>query len=152
VVDDRERRRLYDALVAVLGEEQAATMMELLPPVGWGDVMRHADGVALRAEMTALRASLEGQMAELRASLEAQMAELRAELRGETAELRAELRGEMAELRGEMAELRGEMAELRGEMAELRGRVGALVPKMVLANIGLAATVFGLTLAAAKLA
>jgi predicted nuclease with TOPRIM domain len=148
VVDDRERRRLYDALVAVLGEEQAATMMELLPPVGWGDVMRHADGVALRAEMTALRASLEGQMAELRASLEAQMAELRAELRGEM----AELRGEMAELRGEMADLRGEMAELRGEMADLRGRVGALVPKMVLANIGLAATVFGLTLAAAKLA
>jgi hypothetical protein len=123
VVSDRDRRALFEGLAGLLGEERAATMMELLPPVGWGDVMRQADGVALRAEM----------------------AELRSELRGEMAELRSELRGEMAELRGEMA-------ELRGELARLEGRVAGLVPKMVVANIGLAATVFGLTLAAAKLA
>jgi hypothetical protein len=116
VVSDRDRRALFEGLAGLLGEERAATMMELLPPVGWGDVMRQADGVALRAEM---------------------------------AELRSELRAEMAELR---SELRGEMAELRGELARLEGRVAGLVPKMVVANIGLAATVFGLTLAAAKLA
>jgi hypothetical protein len=134
VVSDRDRRALFEGLAGLLGEERAATMMELLPPVGWGDVMRQADGVALRAEM-----------AELRSELRAEMAELRSELRGEMAELRSELRGEMAELRGEMA-------ELRGELARLEGRVAGLVPKMVVANIGLAATVFGLTLAAAKLA
>lgn len=145
MVSDRDRCRLYEGLVQVLGEECAAAMMELLPPVGWGDVMRQSDGVALRGEMAELRAQLRGEMAELRAELHGEMAELRAELREEMTELRSELRGEMAELRSEVA-------ELRGELARLEGRVAGLVPKVVLANIGLAATMFGLTLAAARLA
>lgn len=116
MVSDRERRRLHDALAGVLGDEQAATVMQLLPPVGWGDVMRRSDATALRAEVTAVRANLEGQMAELR------------------------------------AEVNGQVAEIRAELIRLEGRVAGLVPKMVLANVGLAATVFGLTLAAARLA
>ena len=53
--------------------------MELLPPVGWADVARQSDLVAVRGEM--------------------------AEIRGEIGGLRGELKGEMAEIRGEIAKL-----------------------------------------------
>ena len=76
MVSDQDRRELYMALEQQLGGGPAATMMELLPPVGWADVARQSDLVAVRGEM--------------------------AELRGEMAELRADLRGEIAELRGEV--------------------------------------------------
>ncbi|HTJ76161.1 MAG TPA: hypothetical protein VL337_12455 [Acidimicrobiales bacterium] len=76
MVSDQDRRELYQALEQQLGGGPATTMMELLPPVGWADVARQSDLVAVRGEM--------------------------AELRGEMAELRAELKGEMAELRGEL--------------------------------------------------
>jgi hypothetical protein len=77
MVSDSERRALYDAAYASLGPGPAATLMDLLPPVGWADVARQGDLTALRGEM--------------------------AEVRGEMAELRAELRGEMAEVRGQIA-------------------------------------------------
>lgn len=92
MVSDQDRRVLYASLSQTLGEHPAAVMMELLPPVGWGDVARQSDLVAIR-----------GEMAELRGELKGEMTELRAELKGEMAELRAELKGGMAELRGEMS-------------------------------------------------
>ena len=79
MVSDQDRRELYEALERRLGEGRAATLMELLSPVGWADVARQSDLVAVRGEM--------------------------AELRGEMAELRAELRGEIHGLRGEVAGL-----------------------------------------------
>jgi hypothetical protein len=86
MVSDQDRRELYEALERGLGGRPAATMMELLPPVGWADVARQSDLVALRGEM----------------------AQLRGELKGEV----AELRGEMGGLRGEMGGLRGELSKL----------------------------------------
>jgi len=85
---EAERRNLFVALEESLGPAPAATLMEFLPPVGWGDVARRSDVDALRSE-------LRGEMAELRG----EMAELRSELKGEVAELRSELKSEMAELR-----------------------------------------------------
>jgi hypothetical protein len=76
---DHERRQLFVALEESLGRGPAGTLMELLPPVGWADVARQSDLVAVRGEM--------------------------AEIRGEMAELRGELKGEIAEVRGEIAKL-----------------------------------------------
>jgi hypothetical protein len=73
-----------------MGAEKAAIMMDLLPPVGWGDIATGADLEALRAEMR-------GGFAELRGEI-------------------AEFRGEMAQLRGEMTGLRGEMKLGNGEL------------------------------------
>jgi hypothetical protein len=113
-VTDETRYRLHQTLERVLGEEQAATLMEHLPPVGWADVATKQDvirqGEVLRAEIAASRAEVR-----------AEMAELRGELRTEMAELRGELGTEMAGLRTDMAGLRTEMAGLRTEMAQLGG-------------------------------
>ena len=90
MVSDQDRRELYMALEQQLGGGPAATMMELLPPVGWADVARQSDLGAVRGEMAELR----GEMAELRGG----MAELRAELKGEMAELRGEVRAQLPRL------------------------------------------------------
>jgi len=72
MVSDEDRRELYEALEQRLGGGPAATMMELLPPVGWADVARQADLVAVRGEMALIR----GEIAELRGELKAQLPKL----------------------------------------------------------------------------
>lgn len=89
MVSDNDRRHLFSALEAQLGLGAATTLMDLLPPVGWADVARQSDLVAIRGEMAELRAEI----AELRAELKGEMADLRTELKGEISELRAELHG-----------------------------------------------------------
>lgn len=133
MVSDSDRRQLYSALEHGLGSGPATILMELLPPVGWADVARQSDLVAVRGEMAELRGELKGEMAELR---------------GEMSELRSELKGEMAELRGEMAEFR---AELKGEITELRAVFKAQLPKLYVANMATALATAGLVLAAARL-
>ncbi len=54
-VDDRTRLNLHRKLDAVLGEEEADTLMAHLPPVTWNDVATKHDldtlGTTLRSEM-----------------------------------------------------------------------------------------------------
>ena len=69
MVSDQDRRDLYEALESGLGEGPAATMMELLPPVGWADVARQSDLVALRGEMAQLKGEIVGLRGELQAQL-----------------------------------------------------------------------------------
>jgi hypothetical protein len=68
-VSDAARRELYDAVVDKLGPGPAETMMELLPPVGWGDVARQSD-------ITALRGELMGEIAQLRGEMRAQFGKI----------------------------------------------------------------------------
>ena len=42
-VTDQARNHLYNRLREALGDEEASTMMELLPPAGWADVARQRD-------------------------------------------------------------------------------------------------------------
>lgn len=72
MVSDQDRRTLYTSLSQTLGEHPAAVMMELLPPLGWGDVARQSDLVAIRGEMAELR----GEIAELRGEMRAQLPKL----------------------------------------------------------------------------
>jgi predicted nuclease with TOPRIM domain len=121
-ISESERHQLYQRLEAVLGREEANTLMEHLPPVGWADVATKQDlehlgqvfDLRLRDEANLLRLEMAG----MRTDLTQQIGELRGEF--------GELRGEFGELRGEFGELRGEFGELRGELGELRGEVGAL--------------------------
>jgi len=94
-VTEYERHQIFQWYEEAMGSERATIMMNLVPPVGWGEI-------ATRTDLAALATGL----------------------RGEMSMLRSEVRGDMAELRGEMAELRGEFTELRGglrgDLAKLR--------------------------------
>lgn len=122
MVSDQDRRELYEALERGLGPGPATTMMELLPPVGWADLARQSDLVAVRGEITGVRGEISA------------------------------VRGELGEVRGEIAEVRGEIAEVRGELAKLSARIDGQIPRFIWANIPIVASVAGLVLAAAKLA
>ncbi len=61
-VDDRNRLDLHRKLEAVLGHDDADTLMAHLPPVTWNEVTTKDDldrlGFELRAEMQVLQANL----------------------------------------------------------------------------------------------
>lgn len=52
-IDERSRHQLFVRLEQVLGPQEAAVLMEHLPPVGWADVATKRDLEALRHELIA---------------------------------------------------------------------------------------------------
>ena len=52
-----------------MGPERAAVMMDLLPPVGWGDVATSGDLAVLRSEVRAEIAGVRTEVAGLRAEM-----------------------------------------------------------------------------------
>ncbi|HVM11838.1 MAG TPA: hypothetical protein VM638_05120 [Actinomycetota bacterium] len=65
-VDERRRKALHDALERRIGSEEAATLMEMLPPVGWADVATKHDLHQLELR---LEARIEGGLAGVRGEL-----------------------------------------------------------------------------------
>jgi hypothetical protein len=83
-VTEHERHQLFSWLEEHLGSERAATLMSLLPPVGWGDVATRRDIEALEARIDVLGARLDARIdtldARLDAQLESRLGEFRADL------------------------------------------------------------------------
>ncbi len=67
-VTERTRHELHEALVELMGRTHTATLMEHLPPTGWGDVATKADldhlEERIQLRMEALEHRLMGSIAE----------------------------------------------------------------------------------------
>lgn len=50
-ITESDRHRLYQRLETILGPDEATTLMEHLPPVGWADVATKRDLEHLASEM-----------------------------------------------------------------------------------------------------
>lgn len=61
-VSEFQRHEVFKWLEQQMGPERAATMMDLLPPVGWGDLATKRD---LQIEIGALRAEVHAAHSEL---------------------------------------------------------------------------------------
>lgn len=61
-VSESQRHQLFQWFEETMGPERAAVMMDLLPPVGWGDLATKGDFDALRMEFKADLKLLEGKM------------------------------------------------------------------------------------------
>lgn len=72
-VTNERRHDLHNRLDEVLGREEATTMMDYLPPVGWADV-------ATKNDLSTLAGDLRSEMRELRLDLTAQMHQMSAGL------------------------------------------------------------------------
>jgi hypothetical protein len=127
------RHRLYQRLEVVLGEEQAATLMEHLPPVGWADVATKRDVdhavvlmkrdldeavMVMRHEYGTLRNDFDA----FRAEIHRDMDVFRTELRNEMDAFRTEVKRELAEVRGDLAlcATKQDVEELRAEFNAFR--------------------------------
>jgi len=90
-ITEKSRHHLYQRLEEALGSEEAAVLMEHLPPVGWADV-------ATKRDLDNLHDRIRVDLANIRTEI----AELRTEVRTEMAGLRADLRGDLASFRDDM--------------------------------------------------
>ena len=108
-MSEETRYRLHLRLEEVLGREEANTLMEHLPPVGWADVTTKRDldrlAATTRSDIDKLGAELRGEIANLRTELKDDIGNLRAELKDQvaglqtgTANLRAEFKGDLQAL------------------------------------------------------
>jgi hypothetical protein len=65
-IDERARHKLFLKLEEVLGPDEAAVMMEHLPPVGWADVATKHDVdlqfMHLRAELVSMESRLKAEV------------------------------------------------------------------------------------------
>jgi len=94
--NDKARLELHRRLEAVLGAEEASTLMSHIPPVTW-------DQVATKDDLRALEASLRSEISVSASGLRAEMADLRTELRTDMADLRTELHTGTATLRADIS-------------------------------------------------
>ena len=175
-IAEEQRHKLHQRLDEVLGEEQATTLMEHLPPVGWADVATKRDLDVLRIElgnqlMTDFRAEfstksdLDAACDRLRHDLRgdirsefATKAELRAACDGLRHDLMAEIREEFpskSEMRTDLAslrhELKGEMHLLRAEIADLRTELHKSLRQQTMSLFAAMVSFAGIVVAAAHI-
>jgi hypothetical protein len=79
-VDDRTRLELHRKLDAVLGAEEADTLMAHLPPVTWNDVATKDDLASIHTAMDAMGTQLRTEMNAMGTQLRTEMQTMRAEL------------------------------------------------------------------------
>ena len=157
LVEEARRLALLSRLSEVLGEEEARTLIECLPPVRWEHLATKDDVKAsedrIRTEMNGKFALVDAEFARVHTRIDGLEHKMDAgfeSLRGELAEVRGEVagvRGELAEVRGEVAGVRGELAEVRGEVAGVRGELALQMAKltrtMVFIMSGFMLTIWG---------
>ena len=135
-ITNEDRYALQERANSVLGREQAATMMELLPPVGWADVATKSDldaqseslSLKLRVEWAAAEQRIRGDLASVDTHIRGDMASMELGIRGDMASMELGIRGDMASMeqviRGDIASMQqghsGDMASMERAIGELR--------------------------------
>lgn len=113
---ERERHELATRLEELLGADQAATLMEHLPPVPWDALARREDLLALRSDVDELRVDVDG----LRTDVDG----LRTDVDG--------LRTDVDGLGRRVNAVKGELRELRGTVTRTNDRIDHLAQGMEL--------------------
>ena len=117
-ITDADRHRLQDALISTLGEQEAAILMEHLPPVGWADVATKTDLEHLRVATKADIDGLHSRFDAFRAETKAEFAHIRTEMKSgfDYAQVAMDARTEL---------LRAEMSA--GFATQLRWLIGTII-------------------------
>ena len=115
-----QRTSMFNTLAEVMGQDDAETLMEHLPPSGWDNVATKDDFRAGLAEINAAMAAGFAEAATERAEIRAEAATERAEIIKAMTDGFAQAAVERAEIRAEAAT---ERAEIRAEAATERAEI-----------------------------
>ena len=136
-LDETTRFRITNKFVGILGDEDAAKLMDAIPPIDW-DRFATKDDIAAATLLT--KAEMELEFANFRTEMNSRFAEVRSEFATQFAEVRTEMRTEFADVRSEMrtgfANIRAEFAHsmrvntmaVIGSMAALMTVFSVLIP------------------------
>ena len=125
-VDDRTRLELHRKLEAVLGPEEADTLMAHLPPVTWHDVATKDDLEPIHTTVTASAAQLRTEMNAIGAQLRTEIDALGTRLHTEINALGTRLHTEMDALGTRLhTEVNAMGTQLRTEMQTMRAELHA---------------------------
>jgi len=104
-ITEKSRHELYQRLEKILGPDEATTLMEHLPPVGWADV-------ATKDDLRHLEVRLDAKFDVLGLTLQAEISNVRTEMANLATELHSTLRTNTFLLFGGMAALTGVAAAI----------------------------------------
>ena len=117
-LDETTRFRITNKFVGILGDEDAAKLMDAIPPIDW-DRFATKDDITAATILT--KAEMELQFANFRTETALQFAEVRTETALQYANFRTDVALQFADVRTEFADVRTEMrtgfANLRAEFA-----------------------------------
>ena len=106
-ITEANRHQLHQALITALGEEEAATLMEHLPPVGWADVATKTDidnlRIATKTDIDNLRVATKTDINSLRVATKAEIENLRAVMDARFDATAARFDTKISDLRTEIA-------------------------------------------------
>ena len=146
-IGEKVRWALMRRLIEVLGEEEAETLMESLPPVVWQQIATKDDLLVLKDDLAALEERLMSAMDIRFAEFKSELAEFKSEVYGEFAALRVESAEFKSEVCGGFAALRVELADQRGEW---KAELARNTRTTVLSFVGVAVAMLGAVVALAQ--
>ena len=121
-LDETTRFRITNKFVGILGDEDAAKLMDAIPPIDWN---RFATKDDITAATILTKAEMELQFANFRTEVALQFAEVRTEF----ADVRTEMRTGFANLRAEFAHsMRINTFTIIGGLAALMSVFSVLIP------------------------
>ena len=124
-ITEYQRHQLFTWFEEHMGKERATTMMNLVPPVGWGDVatagdlQRHAE--LARHDMLAFRADIERVLHQHRADTNESLQQHRADTNESLQQHRAEASQALQALRQEIAVTRHEIVAMEARVGRTFG-------------------------------
>jgi hypothetical protein len=127
-ITETSRHRLHTTLEDVLGEEQAATLMEHLPPTGWADV-------ATKSDLDQLRVATKSDLDQLRVATKSDLDQLRVATKSDLDQLRVATNSDLDHLR-EVMDLRFAQADTRMDQMVTKGEFHRTLRMHTLALIG----------------
>jgi chromosome segregation ATPase len=132
----RDRDTLYVRLREVLGDEQAATLMELLPP--------DREQLATKADVLAVKTDLQEVKTDLQ-EVKTDLQDVKTDLQADIAELKAEVAG----LKADFADMKSSMVKFDERLWEFHGALRSQTRTFVTATVSSMIGVGGLAFAAA---
>ena len=121
-LDETTRFRITNKFVGILGDEDAAKLMDAIPPIDWD---RFATKEDIAAATILTKAEMELEFANFRTEVAVQFAEVRTEF----ADVRTEMRTGFANLRAEFAHsMRINTLTIIGSLAALMTVFSVLIP------------------------